>query len=120
LNSEWTLAHLEERVTSFSLDQARSLPRTIATLDKANLNLNDRYITMPIPLNWDDLLANESKNNYELANKWRVISRSVIQNYYARGYTTITQVKDEEHETNLQIMALNFNPFEPPSELLIA
>lgn len=118
LNSPWTRAHLEEKVVNFSLEQTRKMPTTISSLQKLNLDLNAPYITMPIPFDWDKLLENNQGKDYDLANTWRSATQTVIQEYFEKQYTTIAQATDKERGISLQIMALNFDPFNPPQELL--
>lgn len=132
LNSEWTIAHLQNRIVLPSLEDARQFPSIINYRPSNDINFGNllpiplstntkcdgQYISIPVPRNWDLLLKIDKDNNFKLANAWRQSTRDVIQNYHSRGYTTIGQVGDKNNGINLQIMALNFDPFNPPKELL--
>lgn len=134
LNSEWTRAHLERRVRLLSAEDIRAFPRAISfivnLLDEnssisgnpvpigLNLDIEEPFLVMPTPLDWDNLLAEDKQDNYNLTNLWRQVTRKVIINYHNKGYTTVAAITDKERGINLQLFVLNFDSFNPPSELL--
>jgi hypothetical protein len=87
------------------------VPKTV------DIELHQPYLKLPIPLDWDKLLRLDK--NYLYSNLWRQATRVVLDKYHANGYTTIGQVSDKASGVNLQILAHNFDPYNPPSELLV-
>lgn len=128
INSEWVNARREERIQLPTTEQVRNLTTVVDfTVDKEkdipipttpDTSRNDPYLAMPIPLNWDSLLAADRHDGYPVANAWRQTTREVIEHYHSSGYTTIGQVTDGERGANFQIMAYGFDPFNPPTELI--
>jgi len=131
LDSDWVQAHLEEQVNLFSAEEARRLPSTIqygyVELDNEHVipvpesidtQLDQPYLALPIPLNWDALLKADTPYDKEHANQWRQAHRAVLEQYHTHGYTTILQATDRSFGVNLQILAKNFDPYRPPKELL--
>lgn len=127
LNSEWTIAHLQNRVKNLTLKQARGTSKAIlfeiqngvVVPRSIDLKLNSNYIALAVPLNWDELLEKDSKLGFRLVNKWRLTTRKVLQHYHSNNYTTISLVTDSERGVNYHILRKNFDPFNPPKELLI-
>ena len=132
LDSPWVKAHLNDEIKKFSLEEVRSYPCAlqvnkettsdqmipIILPDAANAELQENYITLPIPLNWDVLLSVDKDYGYALAKAWRTATRTLLPVYFGRGYTVISQIQDSERWVNFQIMMKNFDPFKPPKTLL--
>lgn len=130
LNSDWTLAHLQERVREFKPSDVELFTQIVqyefvplggiklAYPKEVDTKTDNDYVVLPIPFDWDQLLTVDKDNGYAIANEWRQATREAITTYHSKGYTTIAQVSDREERMNFQIMAKNFNPFKPPTRLL--
>jgi predicted GNAT superfamily acetyltransferase len=127
LNSEWTIAHLENRVKIISVEQARAIHQTLSYKIRSDgvvvptsmqLNLNSQYLAIAAPMNWDELLEKDSKSGFNLVIEWRLKFREIVQNYHGKGYTTISLVTDAKNGINYHVMKKDFDPFNPPKELL--
>lgn len=134
LDSPWTEAHLRNTVRRMSLEDIGFFPATISYDVEKILGMTEdiwlpvprtvetstfaEYVVMPTPLDWDALLHIDRIHGYKIANSWRLAARQVIGSCYQSGYTTIGQVTDKEGKINFLIMAKDFDPFQPPPELL--
>lgn len=128
LNSPWVIAHLHDSIQVIPLHLVRAFPSTLTIMKSEsagliqptalNTELETGYIALPIPLNWDELLKLDKNQGYEAANKWRTAIRVLLRTYYQKGYTTILQVPDAENGINIQVLVKDFDPFQPPADLL--
>ncbi len=136
LDSDWVQAHLEEKVRLFPIEEAKSLPSTVQfgyvelsgqsgrpvlpVPKSVDTQLDQPYITLPIPLDWDEFLRLDAGSNRVHANQWRQAHRAVLDTYHANGYTTVLQATDRDAGVNLQVLAKDFDPYRPPAGLLSA
>lgn len=136
LDSEWVMAHLEERVNLFPGEMVEALPKSVvfdyietpqgdsvAVLPvpkTVDTQLESPYITLPSPLVWDEFLRMDADNHLVNVNQWRQAHRAVLDTYFSQGYTSIMQATDKNAGVNLQVLARDFDPYHPPRELLVA
>lgn len=134
LDSDWVQARLDGAVTLFSLDEVKQFPTTVDwgyqefTLEPGkpvlpvptivNTELDQSYLTLPSPSVWDEYLQHDASNDKVNVNQWRQAHRAALETYHSQGYTTIMQASDREAGINLQVLAKNFDPYNPPRELV--
>jgi predicted GNAT superfamily acetyltransferase len=134
MDSEWVLSHLEDRAVPLTTELIQGVPQAVQVgydeiregnnlqhlpiPESTNMEIDHAYISLPIPMNWEGLLYADRDYNFRYSNAWRDTTRNVIENYHANGYTTIGQVTDKSAGLNLQLLAYNFNPYNPPQELV--